>query len=68
LIAVFYRYQFRTKKSLEMSMDWLKPSSMNREAYESLCRSAEQLLAGRKEMCEYPSASDTIRAAELTGI
>jgi hypothetical protein len=50
LMAVFYRYQFRTKKSLEMSMDWLKPSKVATFAYEAMCRSAGQMLACRNEM------------------
>lgn len=36
LVTIFYHYQFRTKKNLEVSMDWLKGSK-----YASRCRNAK---------------------------
>ncbi|KAL6886539.1 hypothetical protein HDV57DRAFT_392431 [Trichoderma longibrachiatum] len=51
LLVVFYHYQFRTKKSLELSLDWLKaptypPALCHNRA---IRESAQQLLDCRKD-------------------
>ncbi|KAK5990793.1 hypothetical protein PT974_09066 [Cladobotryum mycophilum] len=52
LLTVFYHYQFRTKKSLEMSMDWLKAPSYPARACQSnaIHMHAQQLLDARKDL------------------
>ncbi|RFU73489.1 hypothetical protein TARUN_8774 [Trichoderma arundinaceum] len=51
LLVVFYHYQFRTKKSLELSLDWLKTSSYPAMACHSraIHETTQQLLDSRKE-------------------
>lgn len=54
LLVVFYHYQFRTKKSLELSLDWLVPSSYPAMACHSraIREASQQLLDSRKEHCK----------------
>ncbi|KAF7562176.1 hypothetical protein G7046_g1963 [Stylonectria norvegica] len=54
LMTVFYHYQFRTKKSLEMSLDWLKSPSYPLRACQSksLRIYAKDLVDSRKQMYE----------------
>ncbi|POR31777.1 Uncharacterized protein TPAR_08018 [Tolypocladium paradoxum] len=52
LVAIFYHYQFRTKKSLELSLDWLETGPYLRQAPKKkaeLRRIGQQLLDARKE-------------------
>ncbi|UKZ79596.1 hypothetical protein TrVFT333_007354 [Trichoderma virens FT-333] len=51
LLVVFYHYQFRTKKSLELSLDWLKSPTYPAAACHSraIREAAQQLLDSRKE-------------------
>jgi hypothetical protein len=55
LMTVFYHYQFRSKKSLELSLDWLKTSKCPRRVWESRAIPiiGQQLIDSRREMCEY---------------
>jgi hypothetical protein len=58
LLAIFYHYQFRTKKSIEFSFDWLdniSSSHVPREDRDLIRRLGQQLLASRKELCKFPS-------------
>lgn len=55
MLTMFYHYQFRTKKSLEVSLDWLKSSS----SYPSralrskmLHYTARDLVDSRREFCK----------------
>lgn len=54
LLVVFYHYQFRTKKSLELSLDWLKTPKYPAEACHSraIHEAAQYLLDSRKEHCK----------------
>lgn len=47
LLTIFYHYHFRTKKSLEVSLDWLRPGH-----HKTLRHIAEHLLDSRKKMCK----------------
>ncbi|KAL7925117.1 hypothetical protein ACQKWADRAFT_285099 [Trichoderma austrokoningii] len=51
LLVVFYHYQFRTKKSLELSLDWLKTPQYPATACQSraIREAAQYLLDSRKE-------------------
>ncbi|KAL6818612.1 hypothetical protein GGI42DRAFT_359658 [Trichoderma sp. SZMC 28013] len=51
LLVVFYHYQFRTKKSLELSLDWLKSPTYPVAACQSraIREAAQQLLDARKD-------------------
>lgn len=55
LLVVFYHYQFRTKKSLELSLDWLKTSQYPAAACHSraIHETAQYLLDSRKEHCKF---------------
>jgi hypothetical protein len=55
LLVVFYHYQFRTKKSLEMSLDWLKTPQYPAAACHSraIHETAQYLLDSRKEHCKF---------------
>ncbi|KAH7171070.1 hypothetical protein EDB81DRAFT_189221 [Dactylonectria macrodidyma] len=54
LLATFYHYQFRTKKSLEMSLDWLKSSSYPSRACHSkrIRKCTKDMLGSRNELYE----------------
>lgn len=54
LLVVFYHYQFRTKKSLELSLDWLKTPQYPAAACHSraIREAAQYLLDSRKEHCK----------------
>lgn len=54
LLVVFYHYQFRTKKSLELSLDWLKSPTYPVAACQSraIREAAQQLLDARKDHCK----------------
>lgn len=52
LIAIFYHYQFRTKKSLEVSLDWPKSAARPCQS-KSIHRAAEKVLERRKSFCKY---------------
>jgi len=59
MVAIFYHYQFRTKKSLEISLDWLQAGSHHRHDPKNkgdICHLGRRLLEARKDMCRYPSA------------
>jgi hypothetical protein len=63
LLVVFYHYQFRTKKSLELSLDWLKaptypPALCHNRAIREY---AQQLLDCRKDHCKLASWSRAAR-------
>ncbi|OAA73839.1 hypothetical protein ISF_00740 [Cordyceps fumosorosea ARSEF 2679] len=51
LMTTFYHYQFRTKKSLEVSLDWLSSSKYPSKAYKSkaLQMTAKHLFESRKD-------------------
>ena len=56
LVAIFYHYQFRTKKSLELPLDWLEAGPYLRQAPKKraeIRRIGQQLLDARKATCEY---------------
>lgn len=48
LVTVFYHYQFRTKKNLEVSMDWLRGSK-----YASRCRNAKAVEHAGKVLLDH---------------
>lgn len=55
LVAIFYHYQFRTKKSLEISLDWLQAGPhLHRDAtaMADIRRLGQQLLDARRDMCK----------------
>lgn len=55
LLAVFYHYQFRTKKSIEHSFDWLdtiSSSYVSREEKDQIRHFGMQLLASRRDLCK----------------
>ena len=53
LLSVFYHYQFRSKKTLELSLDWLKNSKYSRRVWEGLIPFiGNQLIDSRREMCK----------------
>lgn len=55
LVAIFYHYQFRTKKSLDLSLDWLEAGLAAGQALKKraeIRRLGQQLLDARKDMCE----------------
>lgn len=62
LLVVFYHYQFRTKKSLELSLDWLKTPKYPAAACHSraIHEAAQYLLDSRKEHCKYPQAAEAV--------
>lgn len=53
-MAIFYHYQFRTKKSLELPLDWLETGPYLRQAPNKaeIRRIGQQLLDARKEACK----------------
>ncbi|KAF5125625.1 hypothetical protein E5D57_010315 [Metarhizium anisopliae] len=63
LLTIFYHYQFRTKKSIELSFEWLdgiSSSHVPREDKELIRRFGHQLLASRKDLYNYiKSTSET---------
>ncbi|KID90035.1 hypothetical protein MGU_02740 [Metarhizium guizhouense ARSEF 977] len=63
LLTIFYHYQFRTKKSIELSFEWLdgiSSSYVPREDKELIRRFGHQLLASRKDLYNYiKSTSET---------
>jgi hypothetical protein len=61
LLVVYYHYQFRTKKSLELSLDWLKTPKYPAAACQSraIHEAAQYLLDSRKEHCKLlPNATE----------
>ncbi|KAF7545139.1 hypothetical protein G7Z17_g9397 [Cylindrodendrum hubeiense] len=54
LLAIFYHYQFRTKKSLDMSLDWLKSSSYPSRACHSkrIRKFTKDMMSSKKELYE----------------
>jgi hypothetical protein len=52
LLATFYHYQFRTKKSLEVSLDWLKSSKYNGCRSRAIEHSGRILLDSRKHFLQ----------------
>ncbi|KAG9249526.1 uncharacterized protein F5Z01DRAFT_631548 [Emericellopsis atlantica] len=52
LLATFYHYQFRTKKSLEVSLDWLRSSKYNGCRYKAIEHSGRILLDSRKHFLQ----------------
>lgn len=54
MLTIFYHYQFRTKKSLEMDLDWLKsPPYPARASQSKRIRSfAKDLIESRKKLCK----------------
>ncbi|KAF4512444.1 hypothetical protein G6O67_001583 [Ophiocordyceps sinensis] len=53
LVAIFYHYQFRTKKSLDLSLDWLEAGLAAGQALKKraeIRRLGQQLLDARKDM------------------
>ncbi|OAQ81894.1 hypothetical protein PCL_07144 [Purpureocillium lilacinum] len=53
MVAIFYHYQFRTKKSLEISLDWLQAGSHHRHDPKNkgdICHLGRRLLEARKDM------------------
>ncbi|KAG6171631.1 hypothetical protein E4U27_007140 [Claviceps purpurea] len=56
LLATFYHYQFRTKKSIELSLTWLdriSPLDVSREDKAQICHLGQQLLASRRDLYRY---------------
>jgi hypothetical protein len=47
LLATFYHYQFRTRKSLEVSLDWLKSSKYSGCRHKAIEHSGKILLDSR---------------------
>lgn len=63
LLVVYYHYQFRTKKSLELSLDWLKTPKYPAAACQSkaIHEAAQYLLDSRKEHCKLlPNATEAV--------
>jgi hypothetical protein len=54
LLTMFYHYQFRMKKSIELSLDWLKSSKYPSEARKSklLHQSAKDMHDHRRSFCK----------------
>lgn len=64
-----YHYQFRTKKSLEVSLDWLKSSKYPREARHSkiLAVTTKCLIDSRKDFCKnHLGSNESIRTNART--
>ncbi|KJZ73575.1 hypothetical protein HIM_07131 [Hirsutella minnesotensis 3608] len=66
LVAVFYHYQFRTKKSLEFSLDWIDTGNVSRlpsKIRSEIRRAGQHLLDSRKHMYQslQTSTSDSDR-------
>lgn len=60
LLAVFYHYQFRTKKSIELSFDWLdniSSSNVPREDKSQIRYFGQKLLASRRDLYSYVESS-----------
>ncbi|KAG5984030.1 hypothetical protein E4U55_006259 [Claviceps digitariae] len=56
LLAIFYHYQFRTKKSIELSFDWLdsiSSSNVPREEKTQIRHFGQQLLVSRRGLYDY---------------
>ncbi|GAO15506.1 hypothetical protein UVI_02020800 [Ustilaginoidea virens] len=64
LLAIFYHYQFRTRKSIELSFDWLDgmpSSSVPREDKDNIRCIGQQLLVSRASLYGYiESSADTV--------
>ncbi|KAH6997914.1 hypothetical protein BKA56DRAFT_664561 [Ilyonectria sp. MPI-CAGE-AT-0026] len=54
LLAIFYHYQFRTKKSLDMSLDWLKSSTYPSRACHSkrIRKFTKDMMSSKKGLYE----------------
>lgn len=64
-MAIFYHYQFRTKKSLDLSLDWLEAGlAAGQKKRAEVRRLGQQLLDARKDMCE---SSPALLMQSLTG-
>ncbi|KAG6038371.1 hypothetical protein E4U41_004237 [Claviceps citrina] len=60
LLAVFYHYQFRTKKSIELSFDWLENMSSSNvppEDKSQIRHFGQQLLVSRRALYSYVGSS-----------
>ncbi|KYK58617.1 hypothetical protein DCS_05634 [Drechmeria coniospora] len=61
LVAIFYHYQFRTKKSLELSLDWLDAGPQLQHSPRKkmdICRLGQELLDARRSMYHGLQASE----------
>ena len=67
MIAVFYHYQFRTKKSIEVSLDWLKGKKYPRQGVESraIHGYGQLMIETRKDMLHKLQASKSRTDARL---
>ncbi|KAK7420471.1 hypothetical protein QQZ08_010387 [Neonectria magnoliae] len=52
LLAVLYHYQFRTKKSLEMPLDWLKSSPHQANRTKRIRKHAKEMANSKKDFYE----------------
>ncbi|UNI19549.1 hypothetical protein JDV02_005729 [Purpureocillium takamizusanense] len=61
-LATFYHYHFRTKRSLEISLDWLNSSKYPSRAFHSqkLRKFTKDMLRSREDLCTYPIACCTL--------
>ncbi|KAG5926818.1 hypothetical protein E4U42_002924 [Claviceps africana] len=68
MLAGFYHYQFRTKKSVELSFDWLDGisfSNVSREDKTQIRHVGRQLLTSRRELYhDVESSADTNNAVD----
>ena len=55
VMTIFYHYHFRNKKSVEVSMDWLKAPYPTRACHSKrLHHAAKEMFDSRKPFCKYP--------------
>lgn len=52
LVSIFYHYQFRTKKNVEVSMEWMKGSKFSARRSKAVDHAAQSMLDSRKHFCE----------------
>ncbi|KAK2596188.1 hypothetical protein QQS21_006393 [Conoideocrella luteorostrata] len=60
LLTIFYHYQYRTKKSIELSFDWvdgISSSNVSREDKAQIFYFGQRLLASRKDLYSYVESS-----------
>lgn len=69
LLSVFYHYQFRTKKSLELSVDWLKRPAQKIGMLDlgPIGQTCQALLNSRKDFCEY-NREDDLESVKFTNL
>lgn len=48
VVSIFYHYQFRTKKNIEVSMDWMKSPKFSSRRNKHVEHAAQTLLDSRK--------------------